>query len=75
MSDTDQAWMRHPDLTDHEPTPVVRSQIPILAGSGWYEVEAPPPPVLPDDEDTHAPAHPKKTTRRRRPPATSEDPR
>ena len=44
MSDNDRAWMRHPDLPDHDPLPVVRSQVPQLAAGGWFEVEEPKQP-------------------------------
>ena len=50
MSDTDRAWMRHPDLDGYDPTPVVRSQIPFLASSGWVECDPPAPAEPPNDD-------------------------
>lgn len=47
----ERAWMSHPDLDGYEPTPVVRSQIPTLAASGWVECDPPPAPKPPTDDD------------------------
>lgn len=66
MSDTDRAWMRHPDLDGYEPTPVVRSQLPTFAASGWVECDPPPAPKPPKDDEADGTKPPAKETAPRR---------
>lgn len=42
---SDVTWMSHPDLPDSAPIQVVKSQVPHLAGGGWFEVDPPPKPA------------------------------